>query len=109
MPAKKLPPGDLKNPSKPVIGIFATCDPRIDKDSRKRASNIVKMIADSIQGTIKLPNGKPVEIVYSDILVDGEIQADQVAAQFKNAGVNILVCAPDTWAFPQLTAISLLS
>lgn len=109
MPARKLPLNDLKNPAKPIIGIFATCDPRIDKDSRARASNIVKMVAVSLQGDIRLPNGKPVEIVYSDILVDGEIQADQVAAQFKRAGVNILVCAPDTWAFPQLTVISLLS
>ncbi|MBL0308875.1 MAG: hypothetical protein IPP77_04110 [Bacteroidetes bacterium] len=109
MSAKKLPSAPSSNPSKPVIGIFATCDPRIDKDSRTRAANIVKMVADSIEGDLKLPDGKSVEIVYSGLLVDGETQADQVAAQFKKAGVNILVCAPDTWAFPQLTVISLLS
>jgi L-fucose isomerase len=41
-------------------------------------------------------------------LIDSEKQADIVAQQFRQAGVNILVCCPDTWAFPQLTAISLL-
>ncbi|MFH1719311.1 MAG: hypothetical protein ABIF19_18310, partial [Planctomycetota bacterium] len=40
--------------------------------------------------------------------VDGEAQADIVAEQFRKAGVDILVLVPDTWAFPQLTAISLL-
>jgi L-fucose isomerase len=49
-----------------------------------------------------------VPVVYSVVLVDGEAQADIVAGQFRKAGVDILVCVPDTWAFPQLTAISLL-
>ncbi|MGD9109444.1 MAG: hypothetical protein PVG93_00755 [Phycisphaerales bacterium] len=95
-------------PESPVIGVFAPCDPRIDKASRQRAENIVAMIADAISGEIVLPDKKPVEIVYSNILVDSEKQADIVAQQFRKAGVNILVCVPDTWAFPQLTTISLL-
>jgi L-fucose isomerase len=36
------------------------------------------------------------------------IRHDTVAQQFRKAGVDILVCVPDTWAFPQLTTISLL-
>lgn len=95
-------------PRRPVIGVFAPGDPRIDADSRKRVQNIVAMVADTISGEVVTPDGQPVEVVYSDILVDGEPQADIVAQQFRNAGVNILVCAPDTWAFPQLTSISLL-
>jgi L-fucose isomerase len=47
-------------------------------------------------------------VFYSTVLVDGEAQADVVAQQFRKAEVDILVCVPDTWAFPQLTAISLL-
>lgn len=31
-----------------------------------------------------------------------------MAEQFRKAGVDILICVPDTWAFPQLTTISLL-
>ncbi|MFA5292300.1 MAG: hypothetical protein WC496_04610 [Phycisphaerae bacterium] len=95
-------------PRMPVIGVFAPCDPRIDPASRKRAQNIIAMVADTISGQVVLPDKSPVSVVYSSVLVDGEPQADIVAQQFRQAGVNILVCAPDTWAFPQLTTISLL-
>ncbi|MHC4742105.1 MAG: hypothetical protein ACYS8Z_09350 [Planctomycetota bacterium] len=92
----------------PVIGVFATSDPRIDDASRKRCRNIAKMAADTISGEVVMPDGAPVPVVYSTVLVDGEPQADIVAEQFRKAGVDILVLVPDTWAFPQLTAISLL-
>ncbi len=67
------------------------------------------MVADVLAERVKLPDGSPVKVVWAPILVDGEPQADIVAQQFRKAGVNILVCVPDTWAFPQLTVISLLS
>lgn len=92
-----------------VIGVFATCDPRIDKDSRGRSVNIIKMAAKILAKEIKKPDGSFVPVCYSDILLDSEKQADIIASQFKKAGVNILICVPDTWAFPQLTVISLLS
>ena len=92
----------------PVIGVFATSDPRIDKASRTRCQNIAKMAADCISGSVLLPDKTPVPVVYSSVLIDGEAQADIVAQQFRKAGVDILVCVPDTWAFPQLTTISLL-
>ncbi len=95
-------------PKRPVIGVFATGDPRIDEQSRKRCQNIVKMAAETISGKVVLPDKTPVQVVYSAVLVDGEKQADIVAEQFRGAGVDILVCVPDTWAFPQLTGISLL-
>ncbi|MEJ2702476.1 MAG: hypothetical protein P8Z79_08545 [Sedimentisphaerales bacterium] len=111
--AKKVEAKHLANirkatPKVPVIGVFATSDPRIDKDSRTRCQNIAKMAADTISGAVILPDKTPVPVVYSTVLVDGEAQADIVAQQFRKAGVDILVCVPDTWAFPQLTAISLL-
>ena len=109
MKAKLIEPVKNVDPDPPVIGVFATCDPRIDQESRKRAAKIVKMTADILADKVKLPDGKAVPVVYSSILVDGEVQADQVAKQFKSRGVNILVGVPDTWAFPQLTLISLLS
>lgn len=93
----------------PVIGVFATCDPRIDRASRKRAQNIVVMTAEVIAGGVRLPDGRRPRVVWTEVLVDGEVQADQVARGFKSEGVSILVCAPDTWAFPQLGLISLLS
>ncbi len=106
--ATHLPNISKATPKVPVIGVFATSDPRIDKASRTRCQNIAKMAADTISGAVVLPDKTPVPVVYSTVLVDGEAQADIVAEQFRKAGVDILVLVPDTWAFPQLTAISLL-
>ncbi len=97
------------NPATPTIGVFATCDPRIDESSRRRAANIVEMVASSVAARVALPGKQPVRVVYSPVLVDGERQADAVARQFREQGVSILICAPDTWAFPQLGLISLLA
>lgn len=94
--------------SLPAIGVFAAGDPRIVPEARERTRNITKMAADILAERVKMPDGSPVRVVYSPILVDGEKQADLVAAMFKEAGVNVLVCTPDTWAFPQLSVISLL-
>jgi len=106
--AVKLPGIRKATPKVPVIGVFATSDPRIDTDSRKRCQNIARMAAETISGAVVLPDKTPVPVVYSDVLVDSEPTADIVAQQFRRAGVDILVCVPDTWAFPQLTGISLL-
>ena len=106
--AARLPSMRKATPKVPVIGVFATSDPRIDEESRIRCQNIVKMAADIISGAVVLPDKTPVPVVYSTVLVDGEAQADIVAQQFRKAGVDIIVLVPDTWAFPQLTAISLL-
>jgi len=111
--AKKVEAVQLPNIRKatlkvPVIGVYATSDPRIDKESRMRCQNIVKMAANVICSSVVMPDKTPVPVVYSQVLVDGEAQADIVAQQFRKAGVDIIVCVPDTWAFPQLTTISLL-
>ena len=108
MTAELLPSIRKAQPKVPVIGVFAPCDPRIDQPSRDRSVNIVKIVADAISGKVLLPDKTPVPVVYSNLLVDSEVQADIVAQQFRKAGVDILVCVPDTWAFPQLTTISLL-
>jgi len=104
----RLPEMNSVPPRAPVIGVFAPCDPRIDQASRDRARNIVRMVAETISGAVVMPDKSPVPVVYSSLLVDCEPQADMVAQQFRQAHVDILVCAPDTWAFPQLTAISLV-
>jgi L-fucose isomerase len=105
---KKLPAS--KSPKlKPVtFGVCSPCDPRIDDASRERAINIVEMTA-KVVADVKMPDGTPVNVVWSPVLIDGEKQADIVAGQFRDAGVDAVVLCPDTWAFPQLTAISLLS
>ncbi len=92
----------------PAIGVFVAGDPRIDAESRERCRNIVQMVADMLAERVTMPDGSPARVVWSPMLVDGEPQADIVARQFQDAGVRILVCTPDTWAFPQLSVISLL-
>jgi len=105
----RLPAVRNYKPSVPVIGVFATCDPRIEQGDRDRAANIVKITADILSEEIQLPGKVKPRIVWASTLVDGELQADIVAQQFKAEGVSVLVCVPDTWAFPQLGLISLLS
>ncbi len=107
--AQKLPAVASVKPAAPVIGVFATCDPRVDAASRSRAANIVNAVADHLAGAIRLPGALRPRVVWASTLVDGECQADVVARQFKDQGVEVLVCVPDTWAFPQLGLISLLS
>ncbi len=109
MSIRRLADSQPAVPRKPTIGVFATGDPRVDAVSRERCVNIIQMTAEILAERVKLPDGSPVPVVYSPILVDGERQADMVARQFEAEGVNILVCVPDTWAFPQLSLISLLS
>jgi len=106
--AKQLPGDRNVKPRVPVIGVFATGDPRIDQAARTRAANIVQIVAERIAG-VSLPDKTPVPVVWSPLLVDGEKEADVVATRFLQEGVQALVCVPDTWAFPQLTVISLLS
>ena len=88
-------------PKVPVIGVFATSDPRIDEASRKRCQNIVKMTADTISGKVVLPDKKPVPVVYSTTLVDGEKQADIVAEQFRKANGSIFlsICKPSRYQY----------
>ncbi len=106
-PLKLESSGNTK-PSPPVIGVFATCDPRVDAGSRRRAANIIKMTAETISLRMSLPDKSRVEVVWTPVLLDGEKQADAAARQLKQAGVNILVCVPDTWAYPQPGLISLI-
>lgn len=80
----------------------------MDEASRERGRNIVAMVAEILARQVKSPVGE-VTVVSTPVLIDGEAQADIVAQQFKAEGVEILVCVPDTWAFPQLGLISLLS
>jgi L-fucose isomerase len=107
--AKRLPASRKAQPSVVTFGVCATSDPRIEEESRRRCVNIVEMVAAQVAAKVKMPDGVPAEVVWSPVLIDGERQADIVAGQFRKAGVDAIIVAPDTWAFPQLTLISLLS
>jgi len=107
--AKRLPVPRGASGAPVTFGVCATSDPRVDKESRQRCVNIVEMVAEVVAKDVKMPDGNPVDVVWSNVLIDGEKQADIVAQQFRAAGVDAVICAPDTWAFPQLTLISLLT
>ncbi|MGC9453886.1 MAG: hypothetical protein ACP5HU_03395 [Phycisphaerae bacterium] len=107
--AKRLPATRQAKPRTVTFGVCAASDPRIDDESRQRCVNIVEMVANIVADEVKMPDGTPVEVVWSPVLIDGEPQADIVARQFRDSGVDAVIVAPDTWAFPQLTLISLLS
>ena len=93
----------------PVIGVFATNDPRIDKKFWVRGKNIVKMAAEVIAKGVKLPGGVSPQVVYTPTLVKEEKSADIAARQLLDAGADILVCVPDSWCFPQPTLMSFLA
>ncbi|HBF34132.1 TPA: hypothetical protein DDW35_06175, partial [Candidatus Sumerlaeota bacterium] len=98
------------SPQRPVVfGVCAPGDPRIDQEARTRVGNIIEAIANYVAATVKMPNGDPVKVVWSPLLIDAEKEADIVARQFKDAGVDAVICTPDTWAFPQLSLMSLLA
>jgi len=107
--AKRLPASSNAGIEAVTFGVCAACDPRIDRASRDRAVNITEMVADAIAESVVMPDGTPVRVVWAPTLLDGERQADIVARQFRQARVDAVVCAPDTWAFPQVTLMSLLA
>ncbi|MGD0901022.1 MAG: hypothetical protein ABR915_24595, partial [Thermoguttaceae bacterium] len=108
MKARKLEGSETKSPAV-TFGVVGTGDPRIDQESRQRAANIVGIVADHVAESVRMPDGSPVDVVWTPLLVDGEKQADAVGRLFRQAGVNAVICTPDTWAFPQLTLMSLLA
>ena len=109
MPATRLNDSVAEHTPVVTLGVCATCDPRLPEEDHARARNVVKMTADIVAGRVAMPDGTPVRVVYSPILINGERDADRVAQQFKAEGVDAIVVCPDTWAFPQLSLMSLLS
>jgi len=107
--AKRLSSGSKPAAHVVTFGICAACDPRIDKTSRDRTVNIIETIAETIAEEVRMPDGTAVNVVWSPVLIDGEQQADVVARQFVESNVDAVVCTPDTWAFPQLSLMSLLA
>jgi L-fucose isomerase len=88
-----------------TVGLFAPCDPRIDEASRKRALNIVAMTG-RILKRIRLPLNQRLGIYVASRAVQSETDADQVAAEFKAAGVEAICIVPDAWFYPGRTALA---
>eukprot|EP01007_Sphenomonas_quadrangularis_P000354 NODE_119_length_2057_cov_1119.186753_g92_i0.p1 GENE.NODE_119_length_2057_cov_1119.186753_g92_i0~~NODE_119_length_2057_cov_1119.186753_g92_i0.p1 ORF type:complete len:610 (+),score=212.76 NODE_119_length_2057_cov_1119.186753_g92_i0:92-1921(+) len=108
LPARTLTTIQKASRRAPTIGLFVPADPRLDAPSIERACNISRMTANVLK-RIKLPNNDTLGIVVADIPVKGEADADIVAEQFKQAGVEAIVMVPDTWFYPGKTAIAVTS
>ncbi len=63
--AKQLPEKKNLKPSKVTFGVFACCDPRIDRESRDRTRNIVEILAEIIAKEVKMPDGSAVNVVWA--------------------------------------------
>jgi len=96
-----------RNLSVKTLGIFVPCDPRIDKEARRRAYNIGTMTARLLAERLRLPDGSSPNVFYGSHLVDSERTADTAARELKEAGVEALFIVPDTWFFPGKSAMAL--
>ena len=107
--AVRLTAFDETKPSTVTFGVCATCDPHIDAEARKRATNIVGMVADVIA-----KNVTPAQRQSGQRGLVRRAHRRREAGRHGRAAVQGgwrkgRRLAPDTWAFPQLTFISLLA
>lgn len=105
--ANPLPGIKRPTPKVPVIGVFGVGDPRLDEDGLARSQNAVKIVADTVAGSVVLPDKTPAPVVYSTVLAADETQADLIAEQFRKADVDVIICVSDTPASPR-AAVSLV-
>jgi hypothetical protein len=62
----QLPASSAKANGRSVtFGVCAAGDPRIDEASRARCAKIVETIAAKVARQVKLPDGSPVQVVWS--------------------------------------------
>ena len=82
-------PVDVRHGAPAVtFGLCAAADPRIDQASRTRTATVTEIIAKIVAREVTMPDGSPVNVVWTPLLIDGEKQADIVARQFIAAGVD---------------------
>ncbi|MCC8108072.1 MAG: hypothetical protein LIQ30_03290 [Planctomycetes bacterium] len=69
--ARNLGESNKVRTKNPVIGVFATHDPRVNPSFWTRGQNIFKLTAYVIVKGVKLPVGDATEVVYTPTLVKG--------------------------------------
>jgi len=88
--------------SGPVIGVSATIDGReaATRKQEKRVLRVMRMVAEFIDRNFRHIDGKHSHVVIADELVKDAAAAQRVGRQFRHAGVQVLVCYDDVWAYP---------
>ncbi|MBS1368746.1 MAG: L-fucose isomerase [Lentisphaeria bacterium] len=85
----------------PKIGIRPTIDGRrkgIRESLETQTMNMAKAAAELI-GTLKYPNGKPVECVIADTTIGGVSEAAACAAKFAREGVTATLTVTPCWCY----------
>ena len=86
----------------PVIGVSATADGREAalKKQKTRVEKMAAMLARFIRVEFPHVDGRRSHVVLADELVRDARSARRVGRQFRAAGVEVLVCYDDVWAYP---------
>jgi len=88
--------------SGPVIGVSAVADGRDAalKKQKARVEKMAGMLAKYISDEFPHIDGKPSPVVLADELVRDAASARRVGRRFRAAGVQVLICYDDVWAYP---------
>lgn len=88
--------------SGPVIGVSAVIDGReaAMAQQKDRVERVADMVAELISNEYRHIDGKPPRVVPADELVKDAASAQRVGKQFRLAGVQVLICYDDVWAYP---------
>ena len=86
----------------PKIGIRPCIDGRrngVREGLENQTMNMAKAAAKLIQGSIRYPNGEPVEIILADTTIGGVKEAAACQAKFEKAGVTITLSVSPCWCY----------
>jgi len=87
---------------RPVIGVSAVIDGReaAMKRQKGRVERVARMLAEFVDGECPHVDGRPAAVCVADELVRDAASAQRVGRQFRRAGVQVLLCYDDVWAYP---------
>lgn len=86
----------------PKIGIRPTIDGRrkgVRESLEEQTMNMAKAVAELLSGSLRYPNGEPVECVISDTCIGGVAEAAASAAKFARAGVGVSLTVTPCWCY----------
>jgi len=88
--------------SGPVIGVSAIIDGReaAMKAQKARVETMLRMLGTFVSDEFTHIDGRPSHVVVADELVHDAASAQRVGLAFRLAGVEVLVCYDDVWAYP---------
>ena len=86
----------------PRVGIRPTIDGRrrgVRESLEAQTMGLARAVADLISGTLRHPNGHPVECVIADTCIGGVAEAAQAADKFAREGVGCSITVTPCWCY----------